>query len=78
MTKVLIRFAVLLSALIAAPALAHHSALHFGGSAEELLAPEKAFAMSVRASGTDAVEVRFAIADGYYMYRERFKFALEE
>jgi len=75
---VLIRFAVLLAALAAVPVLAHHAPLHFGGSAAELLEPEKAFAMSARALDAAAVEVRFAIADGYYMYRERFKFALEE
>ncbi|HSG76991.1 MAG TPA: protein-disulfide reductase DsbD [Burkholderiales bacterium] len=43
-------------------------------AAEELLEPEKAFRFSARALGEDAVEVSFAIADGYYMYRERFKF----
>jgi hypothetical protein len=43
-------------------------------AAEDLLEPEKAFRFSARALGEDAVEVSFAIADGYYMYRERFKF----
>lgn len=46
-------------------------------AAEELLEPEKAFQFSARALGEDALEVRFAIADGYYMYRERFKFEAE-
>ncbi|MSP98270.1 MAG: protein-disulfide reductase DsbD [Betaproteobacteria bacterium] len=41
---------------------------------EELLEPEKAFRMSVRALDDRSVEVSFAIADGYYLYRERFKF----
>lgn len=40
----------------------------------ELLEPEKAFRMSVRAIDAHAVEVSFAIAEGYYLYRERFKF----
>ncbi|MGH8732081.1 MAG: protein-disulfide reductase DsbD [Burkholderiales bacterium] len=40
---------------------------------DELLEPEKAFRFSARVVD-DAVEVRFAIADGYYMYRERFRF----
>jgi thiol:disulfide interchange protein DsbD len=44
---------------------------------EELLEPEKAFRVSARALDAGNVEVRFAIADGYYMYRERFKFAAE-
>jgi thiol:disulfide interchange protein DsbD len=78
MRRVLIRFAVLLAALATEPVLAHHSLLHFGGSAAELLEPEKAFAMSARTPDARTVEVSFAIADGYYMYRERFKFALEE
>ena len=43
------------------------------GSADNLLEPEKAFRFSARAAG-DAVEVSFAIADGYYLYRERFRF----
>jgi len=40
-----------------------------------LLEPEKAFRMSARALDAQTVEVSFAIADGYYMYRERFAFA---
>ncbi len=44
---------------------------------DDLLEPEKAFRMSTRALDARTVEVRFAIADGYYMYRERFRFALE-
>jgi thiol:disulfide interchange protein DsbD len=77
MRRVLIRFAVLLAALAAEPVFAHHSLLHSGGSAAELLEPEKAFAMSARSLDARTVEVSFAIADGYYLYRERFKFALE-
>lgn len=41
---------------------------------EDLLEPEKAFRMSVRAPDERTLEVSFKIADGYYMYRERFKF----
>jgi thiol:disulfide interchange protein DsbD len=43
----------------------------------DLLEPEKAFRMSTRALDASTVEVSFAIADGYYMYRERFKFATD-
>ena len=46
--------------------------------ANDLLEPEKAFRISTRAIDSRTVEVSFAIADGYYMYRERFKFALEQ
>ena len=41
---------------------------------EELLEPEKAFALSVRARDAETIEAQWAIADGYYMYREKFKF----
>lgn len=43
----------------------------------ELLEPEKAFAFSARVAGTDAVEVRYVIAKGYYLYRDKLRFALE-
>jgi thiol:disulfide interchange protein DsbD len=45
--------------------------------AQELLEPEKAFQFSARMLEERAVEVHFAIAEGYYLYRERFKFAAE-
>ena len=48
----------------------------FRKSADELLEPEKAFRFSARVL-EGAVEVRFAIADGYYMYRDKFRFAAE-
>ncbi len=40
---------------------------------EELLPPEEAFAISAEQRG-ETVEVRFDIADGYYLYREKFAF----
>ena len=40
----------------------------------ELLEPEKAFRISTRPLDERNIEVRFEIADGYYMYRDRFKF----
>ena len=43
----------------------------------ELLEPEKAFVFSARVVGPDAVEVRYVIAKGYYMYRDKFRFTLE-
>ncbi len=49
--------------------------LKLGGSADNLLEPEKAFRFSAQMTeGGGVVEIRYAIADGYYMYRERFKF----
>ncbi len=47
------------------------------GGSDDLLEPEKAFVFSARAVDAATLEVRFAIANGYYMYRERFKFELE-
>jgi len=46
-------------------------------SADDLLEPEEAFRFSVRAIEPSAVEVEYAIADGYYLYRQRFAFAVE-
>ncbi|MGX2041160.1 protein-disulfide reductase DsbD [Methylocaldum sp. MU1018] len=41
---------------------------------EELLPPEQAFRASAKIDG-DAAVVGFDIADGYYLYRQKFKFA---
>ncbi len=46
-----------------------------GAAEPELLEPEKAFAFSARLIDANQVEVRYAIAPGYYMYRDKFKFA---
>ena len=43
----------------------------------KLLEPERAFAFSVQAVDENTVEARFAIAAGYYLYREKLKFAVE-
>ena len=45
--------------------------------AADLLEPEKAFRFSARVLDDQAIEVHFTIADGYYLYRERFKFAAD-
>ena len=62
----LIRFLLLLLFALAGPA-----------RAEEPLAPEEAFRFSARVVDVRTLEARWAIADGYYMYRDKFKFALE-
>lgn len=38
----------------------------------EFLEPEKAFVFSAAMATPDTVELRFRVAPGYYMYRERF------
>lgn len=44
---------------------------------QDLLEPEKAFRFSARVLDATNIEVRYQIADGYYLYRERFAFAAE-
>jgi len=56
--------------LMLAPLLAH--AL----SPDDLLPPDKAFAASVEQTGQQ-LTVRFKIADGYYLYRDRMSFVSE-
>jgi thiol:disulfide interchange protein DsbD len=60
--------ALLLCCLWAASALA-------GG--QEALRPELAFRASARAIDGETVEVRYEIADGYYLYRDKFRFSAE-
>ncbi|MCK6396290.1 protein-disulfide reductase DsbD [Zoogloea sp.] len=45
--------------------------------AQEPLPVEQAFRASARALDDKAVEIRFQVADGYYLYRHRFKFEAE-
>src|SRR2546430_2470157 len=45
--------------------------------ADDLLEPDKAFRFSARALDARTVEIRYGIADGYYLYRDRFRFAAE-
>lgn len=48
-----------------------------GALAQDLLEPDKAFRLSAKAVDPGTVEVRFDIARGYYMYRDKFAFAAE-
>jgi thiol:disulfide interchange protein DsbD len=67
-------FCFLIALLLCAPAVAQ---LKLGGAPDNLLEPEKAFRFSAQVLDASTLEVRFAIADGYYMYRERMSFAAE-
>lgn len=53
----------------------------FAGAAHaaepDLLQPEKAFRFSARLVDAGRVEVRYEIAPGYYMYRDKFRFDAE-
>ena len=63
---ILARVVAVLVLLCALPFTAHAD--------EEFLAPEVAFKFSARMLDEQTVAVTYAIADGYYMYRERFAF----
>ena len=43
----------------------------------DLLGPEQAFGVSAQLIEPDRIEVRYRIADGYYLYREKFSFAMQ-
>ncbi len=45
--------------------------------AQDFLDPEKAFVLQAQMTSADKISLRFKIAPGYYMYRERFSFALD-
>src|SRR5206468_4177546 len=51
--------------------------LKLGAATDNLLEPDRAFRFSAHALEGSAIEVAFAIADGYYLYRERFRFSAE-
>jgi thioredoxin:protein disulfide reductase len=66
---------VLLAAIIAQIGLAVASS---PSTAEpDLLEPERAFQLSAIHKNPKTVELRYKIADGYYMYRGRFKFEVQ-
>ncbi len=60
----------LFAALISLLALAGHAA-------DEPLPAEEAFRANARLIDDKQVEIRFRVADGYYLYRHRFKFAAD-
>jgi len=53
------------------------STLQARASQDDFLDPEKAFVLTTQMSGEDTIRLRFKIANGYYMYRERFSFKLD-
>jgi len=44
----------------------------------EFLPPDQAFQFSAQAAGPDTLEAHWKIADGYYLYRGKFHFKLED
>ena len=67
MTRLLASLALLLATLGLAP----------GAAAQQLLPPEQAYRASVRTLSPEQIEVRFAIEDGYYLYKDKFQFRTE-
>ena len=45
-----------------------------GSNEDDFLDPEVAFVLSAAAAGPDAIEARWDIAEGYYLYRDKFRF----
>ncbi len=43
----------------------------------KLLPPQEAFRLSARALDDRTLEARFEVTDGYYLYRDKIKFALD-
>lgn len=67
MTRLLQALSLLLALIACAPAQA----------AQDLLENEQAFRFSARLKDAGTIEVRYAIAPGYYMYRDHFRFAAD-
>ncbi len=47
------------------------------GQAPDLLENERAFAFAARALDPGTIEVRFVVAPGYYLYRDKLRFAVD-
>ena len=62
-------FALLAAWWLIAPCYATHTGL----PDTELLEADKAFALSTRVIDAHTVEAHWQIADGYYMYKDKFK-----
>lgn len=63
---ILLRFCLLLLLLSSLPA-----------NAADFLSPAQAFQAEARLRDPQTIELRYRIADGYYLYRERFRFQVE-
>lgn len=50
---------------------------HVVAADRELLSPDKAFRLSAQLSKANEIVVRYDVAKGYYLYRDKLKFAVE-
>ncbi|MFQ5761330.1 MAG: protein-disulfide reductase DsbD domain-containing protein, partial [Acidiferrobacterales bacterium] len=79
-------FLILATLLVVTPLPASHSdnaRSEFAPAAlpalpDELLPPDQAFSLSARTIDATTLEARWEIADGYYMYQNRFKFEAQD
>lgn len=74
---------ILLASLVAAPAAADGllgdlGRKLFGQQQPKFLPPDQAFAMYAEVIDAGAVRIGWRIADGYYLYRDRFTFRLAD
>ncbi len=44
---------------------------------QDFLDPEKAFVLNAQMAAPDTIQLKFKIANGYYMYREQFAFKID-
>ncbi len=61
-------------AFVALALLAAAAAAWAAAPEDELLEPDKAFALATRVLDAQTLEARWTIAPGYYLYRDKFKF----
>lgn len=79
-------FLVLATLLVVTPLLASHTdnartefaPAELLAPPDELLPPDEAFSLSARTIDATTLEARWYIADGYYMYQNRFKFEVQD
>jgi thiol:disulfide interchange protein DsbD len=70
-------FTNILTLLLALSAGAASALDYIGNLEQELLEPDKAFALNVSVVDDATLQVRWDIADGYYLYRDRIRFSTE-
>ncbi|MCG6976138.1 MAG: protein-disulfide reductase DsbD [Acidiferrobacterales bacterium] len=66
------KFLVILGLLVSLPTFAADPLP--GGDQDELLEPDQAFSLSTSVVDGNQLEAKWTIADGYYLYRDKFKF----
>ena len=69
----LMRFIVLLLLVLSSPA---HAGL-FSSAPSQPLPPEQAFRLEATMVDAATLEMRWQIAEGYYLYRDKFKLSVE-